>query len=328
MYCYNCNLDVDAQAKKEKRSYSYREHHFSIMEEVFYCPNCGLELVDNLDDDLARIYDGYLNLFGLSLSSFKKIRESLHLDCKRFAKALGWAYKSIYRYENGESIPEGEYLSVYIKLHKNKDYILEKAALEKVCQSIMKEWGSIDILVNGAGGNHPRATTNDEYYDILNRINLKFDIKSRNVILYILGKSPKHIINIVKTLFAIDFYSMKERGKAITKFKYVKMQYGPNIDKYVDLFNDMSSLDEIKIYDSLEINGDLKNQYINNINFDKDLFTKEELELIDYVLMKTEGKSAKQLSDWSHYFKGWIDTDMGKEINMKKYAKYFDINNL
>lgn len=43
--------------------------------------------------------------------------------------------------------------------------VLEKAALEKVCQSIMKEWGSIDILVNGAGGNHPRATTNDEYYD-------------------------------------------------------------------------------------------------------------------------------------------------------------------
>ena len=304
MYCYNCNLDVDAQAKKEKRSYSYREHHFSIMEEVFYCPNCGLELVDNLDDDLARIYDGYLNLFGLSLSSFKKIRESLHLDCKRFAKALGWAYKSIYRYENGESIPEGEYLSVYIKLHKNKDYILEKLYQNRI------------------------NLTNDEYYDILNRINLKFDIKSRNVILYILGKSPKHIINIVKTLFAIDFYSMKERGKAITKFKYVKMQYGPNIDKYVDLFNDMSSLDEIKICDSLEINGDLKNQYINNINFDKALFTKEELELINYVLMKTAGKSAKQLSDWSHYFKGWIDTDMGKEINMKKYAKYFDINNL
>ena len=304
MYCYNCNLDVDAQAKKEKRSYSYREHHFSIMEEVFYCPNCGLELVDNLDDDLARIYDGYLNLFGLSLSSFKKIRESLHLDCKRFAKALGWAYKSIYRYENGESIPEGEYLSVYIKLHKNKDYILEKLYQNRI------------------------NLTNDEYYDILNRINLKFDIKSRNVILYILGKSPKHIINIVKTLFAIDFYSMKERGKAITKFKYVKMQYGPNIDKYVDLFNDMSSLDEIKICDFLEINGDLKNQYINNINFDKALFTKEELELINYVLMKTEGKSAKQLSDWSHYFKGWIDTDMGKEINMKKYAKYFDINNL
>ena len=90
----------------------------------------------------------------------------------------------------------------------------------------------------------------------------------------------------------------------------------------------MFSLDEIKICDSLEINGDLKNQYINNINFDKALFTKEELELINYVLMKTEGKSAKQLSDWSHYFKGWIDTDMGKEINMKKYAKYFDINNL
>lgn len=304
LYCYNCNLDVDVKSIKEKREYSYRNHHFSINEDIFYCPNCGLEMVNSLDDDLEKIYNGYLNLFGLNLNSFKKIRESLNLDCKGFAKALGWAYKSIYRYENGESIPDAEYLNVYIKLHQNKDYILEKLYQNRI------------------------NLTNDEYYDILNKVCLNFDVKSRNVILYILSKSPKFIINIVKTLFAIDFYSMKECGKAITRFKYVKMPLGPNVDKYVDLLNEMTTLGEIKICNFLEIKGDLKNQYVNNIDFDNNLFTKKELEIINQVLLKTENKSTKQLSDWSHTFKGWMDTEMGKEIDIKKYAKYFDMSNL
>ena len=168
----------------------------------------------------------------------------------------------------------------------------------------------------------------DEYYDILNRINLNVDIKSRQVILYILNEGPKYIINIVKTLFAIDFLSMKERGKSITNFNYVKMQYGPNIDGYLNVLNNMLGLKEIKICDSVEIDGDFKNKYINNISYDKNLFNDEELNIINRVLDKVKNKSAKYLSDWFHHFKGWIDTPNGKIINMKKYAKYFDISSL
>ena len=41
--------------------------------------------------------------------------------------------------------------------------VLEREALEKVHQQIRTDLGPCDILVNGAGGNNPRATTDNEY---------------------------------------------------------------------------------------------------------------------------------------------------------------------
>lgn len=41
--------------------------------------------------------------------------------------------------------------------------VLDPEALEQVHQSVIRELGKCDILVNGAGGNHPSATTTNEY---------------------------------------------------------------------------------------------------------------------------------------------------------------------
>ena len=41
--------------------------------------------------------------------------------------------------------------------------VLEPAALEEVHQAVLADLGPCDILVNGAGGNNPRATTDNEY---------------------------------------------------------------------------------------------------------------------------------------------------------------------
>ena len=44
-----------------------------------------------------------------------------------------------------------------------KANVLEPEALEAVHQQVLKDLGPCDILVNGAGGNNPRATTDNEY---------------------------------------------------------------------------------------------------------------------------------------------------------------------
>ena len=44
-----------------------------------------------------------------------------------------------------------------------KANVLEREALEAVHQQILADLGPCDILVNGAGGNNPRATTDNEY---------------------------------------------------------------------------------------------------------------------------------------------------------------------
>ena len=44
-----------------------------------------------------------------------------------------------------------------------KANVLEPEALEEVHQAVLKNLGPCDILINGAGGNNPRATTDNEY---------------------------------------------------------------------------------------------------------------------------------------------------------------------
>lgn len=43
--------------------------------------------------------------------------------------------------------------------------VLEKDSLEAVHEAVLKELGACDILINGAGGNNPRATTDKEYFE-------------------------------------------------------------------------------------------------------------------------------------------------------------------
>ncbi len=42
---------------------------------------------------------------------------------------------------------------------------LDKASLENARQEVNEKLGACDILINGAGGNNPRATTANEYFD-------------------------------------------------------------------------------------------------------------------------------------------------------------------
>lgn len=44
--------------------------------------------------------------------------------------------------------------------------VLEVASLEKAKERVVNELGPVDILVNGAGGNSPLATTDNEYHEI------------------------------------------------------------------------------------------------------------------------------------------------------------------
>ena len=44
--------------------------------------------------------------------------------------------------------------------------VLEKESLEACHEEILKDFGKCDILINGAGGNNPRATTDNEYAEL------------------------------------------------------------------------------------------------------------------------------------------------------------------
>ncbi len=61
--------------------------------------------------------------------------------------------------------------------------VLDKTSLEQTQEKISRTLGTCDILVNGAGGNNPKATTDNEYFrpEDLNEMKTFFDLDPAGV---------------------------------------------------------------------------------------------------------------------------------------------------
>ncbi len=85
--------------------------------------------------------------------------------CSMMAKAYAQAGAKVAALDLNEEalkklegeIPEGQILRGY------KANVLERESLEEVHRDVLRDLGSCDILINGAGGNNKRATTDNEY---------------------------------------------------------------------------------------------------------------------------------------------------------------------
>ncbi len=88
--------------------------------------------------------------------------------CSQFAKALAGCGASVALLDLNEAAANEVASQITGAGGKAKGYkanVLDKAALELVHEQVVADFGPCDILINGAGGNHPRATTSQEYYD-------------------------------------------------------------------------------------------------------------------------------------------------------------------
>ncbi len=300
IYCYNCNTYVEAKQKKEKNVYEFRGKSFEVEETIVYCPNCDLELLPDevLDNEMNKIYNAYLNLFDLSFKKIKEIRNRLNISQETMAKILGWSKKSIVRYETGESIPQGEYLETYISLQKDPFLIIK--LLEKKKKDFKEQ----------------------EYYNILKKLPFYEEYKAINAVLYILENNPIYETALMKNMFAVDFNHAKKFKIPITDLKYVHMDFGPVIHNRNDFYNLMLK----NSYIELEIDED-KTKFRSVYKSDKNLFSKTELSTLKETKNILEGHTAKELSDWSHKFKGWEATKTGEFISYE-YAKFLDFNKL
>jgi len=70
----------------------------------------------------------------------------------------------------GRSLEKAEKLADHIKADGYKALaisadVLSKESIEKAHKVILDTFGKVDILINGAGGNDPKATTFDEYFN-------------------------------------------------------------------------------------------------------------------------------------------------------------------
>ena len=107
--------------------------------------------------------------------------------CSMFAKALAKQGAKVALLDLNEEAA-GKYAEEIVKdggiAKAYKTNVLDKENLEEVHKKVLADLGPCDILINGAGGNNPRATTDNEYYlkgDLDKELKTFFDLEKSGV---------------------------------------------------------------------------------------------------------------------------------------------------
>ena len=136
--------------------------------------------------------------------------------------------------------PKGNHNAVFID-------VLDKVAIQRAADGIVAEYGKIDGLINGAGGNNPRATTNPEqsFFDIpadalqfVSNLNLQGTILPSQVFGRTMATQKEGVIlnissmNAFRPLTRIPAYSAAKA--AVSNFTqwlavHLAQEYSPNI---------------------------------------------------------------------------------------------------
>ena len=88
--------------------------------------------------------------------------------CSYFAKVLARAGAKVALLDLSEAAAKGYADEINAEGGTAKAYacnVLDKALCLSVAEAVKNDLGACDILVNGAGGNNPRATTDKEYFE-------------------------------------------------------------------------------------------------------------------------------------------------------------------
>lgn len=89
--------------------------------------------------------------------------------CSHFAKVLARAGAKVALLDLNLDAAEQYAKEIREEGFEAKAYscnVLDRAICEDVANAVLNDLGPCDILINGAGGNNPRATTDKEYFEI------------------------------------------------------------------------------------------------------------------------------------------------------------------
>ena len=124
------------------------------------------------------------------------------LICSAFAEAMAMCGAKVALLDLNEEAAKKYADEIVAKGYK------AKGSCEAARAEILKDFGTCDILINGAGGNNPKATTDDEYFmpEHLNEMKTFFDLDPQ-------GVSFVFNLNFMGTLIPTQVFAMDMMNK-------------------------------------------------------------------------------------------------------------------
>jgi transcriptional regulator with XRE-family HTH domain len=141
--------------------------------------------------------------------------------------------------------------------------------------------------------------------------------KFKQVFLYVLekvGSRPNVGMTVLyKLLYFIDFDYYEQYEEQLMGLTYFKNHHGPTPKEFIKVVEQMKRDGELEEMSSKYFTYDQK-KFIPVVRADLRKVNGQELELIDDVLNRLAGKSAAELSDYSHKDTPWMVAELGENL--------------
>lgn len=327
--CPFCGNSDEVYLLTQKTNIEIKHQLVEYEEKVLKCKACEEEFedVNMTNDNLLAARDAYRkNNDLLTSSEIAQIRKKYSLSQLDFSLALGWGEVTITRYES-KVIQDGTY-DLIMRMSKDDPYFMLKMLeenknnfseekYEKIRNCIMACVDIDEMNINQIKSQYIvfKEPSNQNGYTIL-------DIeKLNNIIGIILSKvNFMYKVRFMKSLWYIDELYFEKAGKSATGLVYLHRDMGALPICYDEILSLPAVQSELEYYE----NGNMGYKLSVSRNFKAHKIPKLLEEIIDEVVEKFNYKSAREIVEYMHKEKAYIET---KEMEVIPFLKEFKLNN-
>ncbi len=327
---------LEMKLTKEQRSMIFRKETFDIVFHYYKCEDSREQFTSAALDELNmnQVYNQYRDKFNIPFpDEINNIRSKYGLSASKMSEILGFGVNSYRQYEAGE-IPSVANAKL-IQMVDDPQNFMEMTAL---C-------GTLDEKARGKYIQKAIFLAEEKKRNIFN-INFKeyllgnhlADIYSgyRNpnfekiteMVVYFSDKLSPFKTKMNKLLFYADFLMFKQSCFSISGMRYKAIEMGPVPINFQSIFEYLANKDEIDIFTTEFPQGYIGEQFKakNDRPFKAELFSENELNVLEKVANVFKPTSTNQMIEISHLEEAWKKNEKNKSVISYEYA--FDLNQM
>lgn len=327
---------LEMKLTKEQRSMIFRKETFDIIFHYYQCEDSGEQFTSAALDELNmnQVYNQYRDKFNIPFpDEINNIRSKYGLSASKMSEILGFGVNSYRQYEAGE-IPSVANAKL-IQMVDDPQNFMEMTAL---C-------GTLDEKARGKYIQKAIFLAEEKKRNIFN-INFKeyllgnhlADIYSgyRNpnfekiteMVVYFSDKLSPFKTKMNKLLFYADFLMFKQSCFSISGMRYKAIEMGPVPINFQSIFEYLANKNEIDIFTTEFPQGYIGEQFKakNDRPFRVELFSENELNVLEKVANVFKPTSTNQIIEISHLEEAWKKNEKNKSVISYEYA--FDLNQM
>lgn len=327
---------LEMKLTKEQRSMIFRKETFDIVFHYYQCEDSGEQFTSAALDELNmnQVYNQYRGKFNIPFpDEINNIRSKYGLSASKMSEILGFGVNSYRQYEAGEipSVANAKLIQMvddpqnFMEMTALCGTLDEKARVKYIQKAIFLAEEKKRNIFNI---NFKEYLLGNHLADIYSGYrNPNFE-KITEMVVYFSDKLSPFKTKMNKLLFYADFLMFKQSCFSISGMRYKAIEMGPVPINFQSIFEYLANKDEIDIFTTEFPQGYIGEQFKakNDRPFRVELFSENELNVLEKVANVFKPTSTNQIIEISHLEEAWKKNEKNKSVISYEYA--FDLNQM